>query len=313
MNEPLPVPVPAPGTPPAAAPVPAPVAAPVPAPVTPPAGLGLVGDPQKMGTDTTKAGWWRDHMSPEFRDHTSMQTIESLDDLAKTYINGQQMIGKDKIVRVNADSDAKSKQAFMKDLGWGFSPDTAAGYELDVAGIEGFGDLAPMKDFMGDLFHKHDVPTQAGKEIFREFIENQAAQQAEDLKLVQQDKQEKLNTLREKLGPSFDFTLTKAQRAMHHLSPDGNLSKLIAEAHLEAEPEIIELFATLADNILGDNLNPQNLMREFTTTPDQAKAEITQLQTDEEFMKIYQTRDAAGHAEAVERMKKLFNLAHPEQ
>ena len=307
---PAPAAAPAPGVG-LAAPLPGAPAAPVAgAPAAPAVPVGLAAQPAAPAAPA-QAGWLTG-VSDEFRAHPALQSITDINGMVKSYIHGQQMIGADKIVKVGADADATAKADFFKELGWGGAPADAAGYGLSIEGIEGFGDLNPIKDFMGDIMHKHGIGAEAGKGIFTEFLAHEQSQHAEDLKAINQDKQLKLTTLREELGPSFDHVMLKAQAAAQKATPDGSLMKLLTENHLEAEPSVIKMLASLGDATLGDNFNPGDLTREFTTTPQQAQSEIAKLQADPDFMKQYMTKGAPGQKEALKKMTDLFALANPE-
>ncbi len=90
-------------------------------PPTPPAG-GTPPAPPAGGTPPAPS--WRDSLSPEIASHPSMQNFADIDGLARSYVNAQTMIGRDKIPMPRTPEEFVST---FRRLG---TPETPEGYVL---------------------------------------------------------------------------------------------------------------------------------------------------------------------------------------
>ena len=89
---------------------------------------------------------WRDSLSEDIRDNESLSKFTDIGALAKSYINAEQMIGKDKIVIPSTEDEWSN--AYQK-LG---RPDSPDGYEIGkVEGLEVNDDAM---GFFKGLFHQ---------------------------------------------------------------------------------------------------------------------------------------------------------------
>ena len=72
------------------------------------------------------------------------------------------------------------------------------------------------------------------------------------------------------------------------------------------------MFAKIGMAMSEDNIAVGTGNSSFLMTPNEAQREIASLQRDNEFMKAYGDASAPTHPEAVTRMQKLFEYAHPD-
>ena len=275
---------------------------------------GLTSNPFKEG-ETKGDDWWRAHIPDEFKDHSSLSTINNFSDLIKTTVHSQQLIGKDKIAKLGANPTPEQRREFLNKAGF-VVPESIDGYELSADGIEGvehFGDLTNTNTLMKNLMHKYDIPKSAGEGFYKEFIATEAKELAEQQAKIDSQKESNLQLLQKEWGPSYEHNMKAAIRTISTISPDGSLLKSIQDAGLEADLATIKAYASIAPLILGDNLDTSSFERQFTMTPQKAQEELVALQSDKEFMQNYLTKDdPAAHALAVKRVTELHRIANPE-
>ena len=76
---------------------------------------------------------WKEALPEEVREDPSMQAIQTVDNLAKSYVNAQKMIGADKIIVPNKYAEENEWQDVFTKLGLPESPDK---YEISVSDKE---------------------------------------------------------------------------------------------------------------------------------------------------------------------------------
>ena len=70
---------------------------------------------------------WKDALPEEVREDPSMQAIQSVDNLAKSYVNAQKMVGSDKIIVPNKYAEDNEWNDVFTKLGL---PEKAEDYDL---------------------------------------------------------------------------------------------------------------------------------------------------------------------------------------
>ena len=147
-----------------------------------------VGSPEgnTAAAPTTPTTSWRDSLPEDMRSEKSFETIpgttveEALPNLAKQYLNAQQMVGADKLVIPGENATPEQTNEFFTKLG---RPAEAKDYEMVLPeGLdESTLDTAQI-DKWKDRFHEAGISAKVAKEflsqhISEEFARNQQAQQ----------------------------------------------------------------------------------------------------------------------------------------
>ncbi len=72
----------------------------------------------------------------------------------------------------------------------------------------------------------------------------------------------------------------------------------------------LRAFARIGRAVSEDEVIGGGGRQSFVMSPDEAKREIENLMTDPDFRSAYTQGHAPGHKAAVEKMQKLYQLAH---
>lgn len=117
--------------------------------------------------DGTFSEGWRDKLPAELRGEASLATINSVDALAKGFIETKKMVGR-KLEALSSDATPEQVAAWRKTVG---APDKAEGYYSDTVKSyrpesvpENMWDVESEKKFLA-VAHKHHLPPAAVKEI----------------------------------------------------------------------------------------------------------------------------------------------------
>ncbi len=234
------------------------------------------------------------------RAEPSLQTFDSVDKLAKSYVNAVKKIGGDPANLVSIPQEGESWDNFYNQLG---RPETPEGYD--------FGD-----DPDNDIEFYRNATHQLG-------LTQQQAQNMLDLYASVQEDQEKAQQqasadfqvnseieLKREWQGSYDAKIDQAQRAFAQFStPEFNA--LMDETGLGNHPEVIKAFAKIGSMIGEDRLVVGTGLGQSSITPFDAKEQIQSLYADQDFSKAYRDNTDPGHRAAMDKMDKLFKTAYP--
>lgn len=274
------------------------------------AGEDLLGDGGGTGGDGG-APDFRSTLPEQFRDHTALQDIKSLEGLVSSYVNAQSMVGKDKIPLPGESATDEDWNNTFKALG---RPDAPEGYGFDPKKLELPEGFTMNDDFNRDILKTaHDAgltKRQADKMLkglygmFGGDFQRQSQEQKANREKWQ-------NQLREDLGGAFDEQLSLANQAFKKIGGE-ELTTALKQAGLLSHPSLVKAFAKLGELTSEGNADvTDGGSGQFKMTAEQAKNEITQLRADAEFMKNYTDNKSPGHAAAMSRYTNLFKIAYP--
>lgn len=104
----------------------------------------------------TTSNDWKSSLPDDIRESPSLAKFETIEGLAKSYVNAERMIGSDKVV-IPKDGDADGFRQVMSKLGL---PETAEGYDFKAPESipEGLQYSAEVDGRLAGIFHKHGLP-----------------------------------------------------------------------------------------------------------------------------------------------------------
>lgn len=150
---------------------------------------------------------WRDSLPDDLRSNTSLEKFSDVSTLAKSYINAEQMIGKDKMVVPGDNTTEDEWNDIYTKLG---RPESADGYDLELALEEGEVVDNQLFTSFKDAAHKHGLsPRQAqGLLDFYNNISTQALEEQSNLGALAQEQSSR--ELREEWGRNYETNLNAA-------------------------------------------------------------------------------------------------------
>lgn len=249
-----------------------------------------------MGFDQDTIGWM------ENRGLTKLDQSEALKNALSGFRNAEKFLGvpKDQLLRLpNFDTAEQTElDQFYNKLG---RPADAKGYELPVP--EG----APTEyaDYMKEVFHKAGITAKQAKilaEANNEFgakIGQATEQQKLEMNKTQQE------SLRKEWGEAYDAQMGTARYAFQELGVDAETVDKLQDAM--GFDGVMKFFANLGSKFGEGRFVSGGASSNGPMTPNQAQAQIRQLQNDVEFGR----KLTAGNAEAKALWDRLHRFAFP--
>lgn len=247
---------------------------------------------------------WKDQLPDEIKGEKSLNQINDIPSLAKSYVHAQKMVGANKAVvpdpKVATDEDWR---AFFQKAGL---PESVDNYELEVDKEvkenlpEGF-----LETFKQKAYENNVLPQQA-KALFdwyRDYesglVENQMEQQQQQLK-------ENLEDYRKMMGAKYEKKIGYANKVLEEMGNE-DLSELLQGTGLNVHPQVIEFMSSVGeklfgeDEVLGEGRDTSNML-----SPQEAREKIDNIKGDKNHP--YWNRQHPNHDKAVNEMTKLFEL-----
>ena len=240
-------------------------------------------------------------MPAGLRDEPSLATFDSVDKLAKSYVNAVKMIGGNPDQMVAIPQEGEDWNGFYNKMG---RPEQAKDYQFNDEN----GELDGFREFA----HDTGLTQQQADNILNLYADNQEQEEAES---VQQHKDLEVNTtmqLQKEWGKNYDGKLDYAKRAFAQFaSPE--LSQLMDESGLGNHPEMLRAFSKVGEMMGEDSLVVGTGLGSSQLSPQQAQQEIQALYSDKDFSASYRDNRDPGHSAAMKKMDKLYQSAYPNQ
>lgn len=231
---------------------------------------------------------------------------KGVDELAKSLVNAQRMIGTDKVAKPQAGWGEKEWGEFYDAVG---RPKEASEYQLPEKLPEGV-NITPesAKQFFEKAREMGLTKRQAAAVV--EFHAQQVAAASQDF-TAQQEKMlaEAKVELERRFGTAFNERMGLAKEALRFAGSDADREALLSNPLIANNPAIIELLANVGKAVASDVIIGKGGGYKPSLTPSEAQAEIARLNADPEHIRAWMEADHPGHKLAVERKDELYRLA----
>ena len=211
-------------------------------------------EPTATETPTTEVSW-RDSLPDDIKGNTSLEKFSDVSTLAKSYINAESMIGKDKMVVPGVNTTEDEWNDIYTKLGRPSTPDE---YNLEIALEEGEAVDDQLFASFKDAAHKHGLSPQQAQGILDYYsaISTETLNEQSNAGMLAQEQSSR--ELREEWGRSYDDNLTKAsQIGKQYLGEDAFQLQMADGSMLGDNATLIKGLAKLAmvmseDTLVGD-------------------------------------------------------------
>lgn len=205
---------------------------------------------------------WREALAQEFKEHKSLKDYKSVDDLVKSHINLEKMIGKKQPSVIGAEGETVYE---------------ADAYKYEVA--EGQPTIVPeIFDKVSAKAAELKITPAAFKELVSEFLgaegelgKQNEMRQAEALKTAE-------NTLKEKWGSEYETKLTNAHKAFELFSSP-ELKETVGNLSVEAKTALTDIMANVYSKI-GETSFGKGGSQNSGLTSQQAQIKIDEIRND---------------------------------
>ena len=236
-----------------------------------------------------------------FKEEKSLENFDNMEDLLKSYLHAQKMVGADKIPVPNKyATDEDWKEVFTR-LG---APKTPEDYKYSFKDDEV--DPKQLKTFNETAHRLGLLPKQA--EALVKYYNNINQSHSEQLEAQAITAQEKTEAdLKKEFGPQFNKRLDQAKRLAINTLGEDFLNKTVLKdgSRLGDNLEVIKAFSNLADKLSEDEI-VKGEGSDYQTVKDIEKqiAELTQQGS------AYWQNQHPNHKKAVDEVLKLREMLH---
>jgi hypothetical protein len=272
-------------------------------------GIGHQDAERSGGGSQVDTNDWRSTLPDNLRAHTALTPIKNVQELAKSFVHAQELVGKKGVILPTDEADQEGWSVVNKALG---VPELADDYKFPELELpEGMTLDEDMQKWFRQAAHKAGMPQRAVDKLYKDYADRQVAQLTSYKKQMEERRGSAEQQLRQEWGKDFDNRLAGAQRLLRTFG-DEQLVQYMDQSGYGNDPALIRLLSNIAGKLGNDVLVEGSSGGGFGMTPTMAKAEINTKKADTDFMRRYMNADQIGHKEAVEEMQRLFKLANPE-
>ena len=236
-----------------------------------------------------------------FKEEKSLENFDNMEDLLKSYLHAQKMVGADKIPVPNKfATDEDWKEVFSR-LG---APKSPEDYKYSFKADEV--DPNQLKTF-NETAHKLGLLPKQAEALVKYYndLNKGQSEQLEAQAIVAQEKTEA--DLKKEFGPQFNKRLDQAKRLATNTLGEDFLNKTILQdgSRLGDNIKVIKAFSNLADKLSEDEI-VKGEGSEYQTAKDIEKqiAELTQQGS------AYWQNQHPNHKQAVDEVFKLREMLH---
>jgi len=232
-------------------------------------------------------------LSDEFKDFKSLQSFKNVNDLAKSYIHANSLLGKKM-------SDMKPEDIAVLNSLRGI-PESEDSYSLPE-------ELSPdLASFYKKVSLKAGLTQEQAKTIVDSFIELDREENGKISSSTEQQLVDWQNELKAEFGSALNQRVDIARRGLNAFG-DESLKQLLKDTGLHQHPAMVKLFAKVGKELLEDSFIEADKATKFGITPADADAMIKKNLADNEFRSAYFSATHPGHQLAVQEMTRLYGL-----
>ena len=237
----------------------------------------------------------------DLRGEPSLQSFDSVDKLAKSYVHARKMIGADpdQMLQLPKEDDAEGWDSVYERLGRPNAPD---GYDFELGDGEQSDEVADFKNVAHQLGLTNDQARNI-LGIYNQISQNDMAQEDEQF---EQMNVEYLQDIQSEWGDSFNKNAELARRAFTDFASE-ELMDVLRETGLSNHPEMLKTFARIGQVLSEDNVLPGTRGAIGSMTPVHAQESIDSKMADKEFRSAYLDGTHPNHDRAVQEMQRLHN------
>jgi hypothetical protein len=244
---------------------------------------------------------WRDDLSDDIKNDSSLSSFKDVQGLAKSYIHAQKMVGSEKVAKPRDDWSEADWNGHYDALG---RPDSSDGYSTPPET-----DAETLKDYKKALYDA-GVSSKQAEGLLAHFAESMKGRAVTEATNTREELNATREVLAQEYGREAPYKLDLAKSVINKFGSQ-DLVDALNSTGLGNNPELIKTFASIGELIVEDDVRGGRSTIHLDG-PSNAQSEINTLKQDPLFIDQLGNRNAVGHNEAVERWNHLHSLAFAE-
>lgn len=240
---------------------------------------------------------WKEALSQDIRSEKSLEHIKTVDDMAKSYLSAQKLVGADKIVIPHKHAEKDEWDKVFAKLG---RPESADKYEIKLEGAK-----INLEEIKKTAHELGLLPQQAIK--FAEMLNGNAVKAETELaNKINGQLATATDTLKKEWGSDFDRRLKLAQATVAEFGGE-EIQKYLAETGYGNDPMLVKTFYKISEQFGEDKFKgvAEGL---GGLTPDSALRRINEIAADPAFT----DKSHPKHDDIIKERSQMFKLAYPD-
>ena len=238
-----------------------------------------VADTQPSDGAEPAAGDWRTGLPEEIRSHASLETIEDVGALAKSYVHAQSMIGADKVVVPGKWATDDDWSAVYDKLG---RPADADGYELELAEPpDGAQQDGEMLSWFKSTAHANGLTPRQAQGLLAEYTQFTQGRQESATGADEEQQANAEQELRREWGEAYDNRISVAKDVLKQFGSNelADTATTSGNTLFGNDPNVIRMLHKVGAYI-NERVSEDGLLGAKTTgmmAPDEAQAKLREL------------------------------------
>lgn len=269
--------------------------------------LNLNPDPNGQSGGGTPPADWRATLPDDIKASPSIAKFKSVDELAKSYINAESLIGTKRIPAPQANWTEKEWDELYKQIG---RPETPDKYQVpEFKFEEGLEVKQELVDKAKLHFHKIGLTPQQAKGILEYYftIENERFKDTRTSSSAEVTAAEE--AMKKQFGKDYDVKVSQAKALLQRFDTDGTMASFLNESKLGNDARMLKFLASVADKFKEDSTGSTGGLGMSLPTTEKAKLDIAAMKSDSDFMEKF----IKGEKWAVDKWNELHRLAFPQK
>jgi len=220
-----------------------------------------------QNVDTTPSTSWQDSLSDELKTNPSLKSFDSVENLAKSYVHAQGLIGK-KGVFV-PDNKATDEE-------WGKFYDSIGRPKAEEYNLDAPKDVKVNEKLVStfkDLAHKNGLLPKQAQAILEGFVTQEQAMHTEVSTDNEAQKATAIKELRTEWGAGYGKKIEQAKVAINEFGSEG-FREFLDSKGLSDDVHMIKLLANMGATLSEDKLRGEFRSTEGNRTPDNIQARL---------------------------------------
>jgi hypothetical protein len=248
-------------------------------------------------TDNIKS--FIDSLNPDFKESKALQNFKDANDLAKSYLSLNSLLGK-KV----SDWSKEDVEGFANKLG---RPESSDKYTLP----EELGEEATKN--LKNVMFKAGLSQEQAKILIDEIIVDTRSKEEVGNKQLEEQRKVAEDLLKKEFGDAYEKRINVAVRAVKEVGGE-ELLKIINDSGLGANPTVVKAFAKLGmDYFESDKIVQGDKSGVFGITPSEAKKRIDTILAQPHSNKAYFDKFHPEHELIVNEIRTLGEIAFQQQ
>lgn len=249
---------------------------------------------------------WRSMLPEDIRDHSALSSIHDVPNLAKSFVNAQSMIGRDKIAIPSQHSTPEDWDQVYNKLG---RPESSDKYEMEVPENSD-------EKFVGwykDTAHKlglNNAQAQMLANEYGSFVQAHVEENTPDAKAM---RDEQFEILKKEYGQKYSENIVLGQSIVNQFGEESMLNLPMADGTLLGDrPEFIRSMVSIGEFIkerISEDAFEGIAKGQGGLSPDDITDQLTELEAPNS--PIFDSMHPQ-HREYTERRKRLYEVKYPE-